>query len=133
MLSTQEFEKLKKRLALKPLDISSGDLEKEPGYLERIGGQYIEAAEDIVDVTKSGALNLAKGITKAQQGDILGAVGDVTRGIAEPALRAAGDVAGATFAPITEALSPVIKPLVEQIVKIPGVSGGVENVAKWAE
>ena len=126
MLTPQEFEKLKQRLSVKPLDISeifSGDVsESSPNYLERVGSEYMGAAKDIMSNIEGGALDLAKGQNAFQQGNYGEAIKKTIEGAVEPALRTVGSVAGAAFAPITEALSPAIKPVVEKLASIPVLS-----------
>ncbi len=94
----------------------------EPGYLERLGSGYKKRAEDIIsDVQRPGEV-------AAQGGGFL----DVLKAEGETALRTAGNVAGAAFDPITEALHPLVKPVVEKIATIPGVSGGIKSATDWA-
>ena len=137
MLTPQEFEKLKQRLSVKPLDISeifSGDVsESSPNYLERVGSEYMGAAKDIMSNIEGGALDLAKGQNAFQQGNYGEAIKKTIEGAVEPALRTVGSVAGAAFAPITEALSPAIKPVVEKLASIPVVQDVIQKAADWAD
>lgn len=121
MLSTKEFEKLKKRLEKNPITLSATETKpKEPSYFQRVGQEYMQSAKDIISNVKRGA--------KAIEEQGIGGIPELI----ETGLRTAGEVAGATFAPITEAVAPIAKPLIEKIATIPGVSGAIEKVADWA-
>lgn len=94
---------------------------KQPNYFERVAQEYNKAGQDIVSGFQEGA-------KKATQGDVLG-------GQNTALLRTVGGVAGATFAPITEA--PIIKPALEAIgtgiSKIPGVDTLVQKATELAQ
>ncbi len=119
-LTQQQFEELKKRLAIKPLNISE-DIKSKESYLSRVGKEYSEAGEDIISEVERGAKAIE------EQG-IIGAIPE----LAETGLRTTGEIAGAAFAPITQAVSPIIKPFIEKIASIPMVKGGIEKVINWA-
>lgn len=92
--------------------------QEEPGYFQRIGQQYSEAAKGITSGIERGAEEYTTGV---QRGDVGGRV-QATKGLLRSGLRAAGGVARAAFAPVVEA--PVIKQAIgfagKQIAKIPG-------------
>jgi len=93
---------------------------KKSGYFERVFGAYKEAGEDIMSGVQKGAEQMGRGIKK---GKSVGGFMDMLIGGLRGGLRTVGGVAGATFAPITEA--PGIKQALEGIgtgiSKIPGV------------
>ena len=79
--------------------IESGQIviEKEqPSYLQRVGEQYGNIAERTTGALKKSGEGY---LEKAQQGDVLGATGELLRS----GLRSVGAVAEGAFAPITEA------------------------------
>lgn len=86
-------------------------------YFGRVGQDYRNAATSIVGNIDQ-ALNSPKAFP----------VKETLQGV----LRSAGDVAGAAFAPITEAVSPVVSPLVQKLASLPAISGGVKAVSDWA-
>lgn len=97
------------------------------GYLSSVFEEYKEAGEDI----KSGIEESAKQIERGSRtGGVRGGL-ESAHGVLRGGLRTVGGVAGAAFAPITEA--PVIKPALEfvgsKVAEIPGVS----DIAKRAE
>lgn len=70
-------------------------------YLRGVGSEYKKAGEDIVSGIQEGAKQM-------QQGEFV-------RGAKTAALRTAGGVAGAAFAPITEAVKPIIEPAINKL------------------
>lgn len=122
MLTPQEFEKLKQRLTAKPLDISAVSQGNQPSYLERVGGQYMDTAKNIISDIQRPAQSAEAGASPLE----------VVKQLGETGLRTAGNIAGAAFAPITEAVAPVIKPLVEKIASIPGVGDVAQKATEWA-
>jgi hypothetical protein len=93
--------------------------EPEKGYLSRVYGEYKEAGQNIISGIEKGAQTMEQGI---KQGGVSGALKTIG-GALESGLRTVGGVAGATFAPITEA--PIVRPALEAIgtgiSKIPSV------------
>ncbi len=81
---------------------------KEPGYLERVGGDYAEAGKKITEGIQKGAEDYNANVAK---GNVFGAAGSLLRS----GLRTAGNVAGAAFAPLTEALKPVMQPVIDKL------------------
>lgn len=73
---------------------------EEPGYLERVGGQYMTGAKEIISSVEEGA-------EKLKEGDIVG-------GVARSALGTAGAFSRAVFAPLVELISPLAKQLIEK-------------------
>jgi len=90
-----------------------------PSYLSRVGSEYKKAGKNIVT-----------NIEEAYQdkGILSGA-----KKVAETALQGAGDIASATFAPITAAVAPVVTPIVSKIASIPGISAGIHHIQSWAD
>lgn len=84
---------------------------EEQGYLGRVGSAYAQAGKDITSGIQQSAQDISQG---AEQGGLAG-FGQVLKGIARAGLRTVGGVAGATFAPITEA--PVIKDTISAVGK----------------
>ena len=101
------------------------------GYFSRLGSAYKKATLDIVSGIKKGAEQAAQGQV---QGGIKGAL-NVAGGLARGGLRTVGGVAGAAFAPITEA--PGIKQGLETIgagvAKIPGVDKIIGEATELSE
>lgn len=96
---------------------------QEEGYLDRLGSSYKKRAENIIsDVKRPGEV-------AAGGGGFL----DVLKAEGETALRTAGNVAGAAFDPITTALEPVVKPIIQGAAKIPGVKQVVQKGTELAE
>jgi hypothetical protein len=91
----------------------------EPGYLSRVAGEYKSAGADIV-----------QNIDRAFE-DKSVLAGTVKAG--EAALRGAGDIAGAAFAPITQAVAPLVSPVVKKLAELPGISQGLHHIQSWAE
>jgi hypothetical protein len=104
---------------------------KKEGYFSRVAGEYTKAGQDIVSGINKSAEEVQKGLN---QGGIGGAL-NVAKGLGRSALRTVGGVAGATFAPITEA--PIVKPALEAvstgISKIPGVETIVQKATELAK
>jgi hypothetical protein len=97
----------------------------KPSYLQRVGGQYAEAGNEIVSGIKEGADQYAQGV---QGGNPIQATG----GLLRSGLRAAGGVAKAAFAPIVEA--PGIKQAIDKIGQgIASVPGADDVIAKAGE
>lgn len=95
----------------------------EPSYVERVGKQYQEGAESI--------------ISEVQRPDQLATEGksplEVGVALAETGVNVPGEVAKRAFAPITEAATPLIKPMIENLMKIPGAEDVVRSMTSWAE
>jgi len=96
------------------------EITTEPNYLQRVGGEYMKGAERVISGVKEGAEQMSSGLLAKPS---ISSVSNILKGAGTSALRTAGAVAGATFAPITEA--PIIKQGLEKtgelIGKIPGV------------
>lgn len=122
MLTPEELQFLKNRLSQEPLDLSGSSSGDEPGYFERVGKEYMGAAENIISDIKRPAESAAQGASPLE----------VARQVGETGLRTAGNVAGAVFAPITEAIAPVIKPVIEKIMDNPGVKADAQKIVDWA-
>ena len=124
MLSKQEFERLQSRLTAEPLDISGvASQNEDQGYFERIKNDFLGAAEDTLsDISRQN-----EAITSGKS------MPEVFGKVAETGLRTAGRVASLAFSPITEALSPVIKPVVEKLMSIPGASDAAGKISEWAK
>lgn len=111
----------------------------EPNYLQRVGGAYKNAAQDITNAVtdKSGALSGAinEANTAKTPVDALKGVANTAAEETRVGLRTAGAVAGATFAPITEipAIKNFVGAVASQILKIPGVEHIVQNASQLAE
>ena len=127
MLNPQEFEELKKILksekALSLRDLAGIKPSDEPGFFSRVGQQYQNIAENIISDIKRPAESAAAGA----------GILEVTKQIGEVGLRTAGGIARATFAPIVEAVAPAIKPLIEKLIEIPGVSNVAKGIKQWAD
>ena len=95
---------------------------KEPSLRERIVQDYQRRGEAVVSDVNRPAELMSQGASPLK---VAGAVG-------EAGLRTVGNVIGAAFDPIAEFLSPAIKPIVQKIAQIPGVSGGVQAASDWA-
>lgn len=99
------------------------------GYLSRVWGDYMKAANYAIEGVKQGAQQEIQGLNN--ENPIKGALG-FYGGLARTALRPIGAVAGAAFSPITEA--PGIKQGLEvaggAIQKIPGVEELQQKIAE---
>lgn len=127
MLTPQELETLKKRLLVNPIDSSTFQKkDNSPGYFERVGQQYSEAGKSIQENLQRPAISNSMGASPFE----------VTKQLGEAALRTTGDVVGVAFAPITEAvaplINPILKPVVQTLAEIPGVKQGIDKVVDWA-
>lgn len=96
------------------------------GYLQRVGDQYSQAAQEITQGVEQGAQKFSQGVQQGQSANLgtavkggLSAIG----GLLTSGLRTAGGVAKAAFAPVTEA--PGVKQGLQfagdEILKIPGM------------
>lgn len=105
--------------------------QEEPGYLSRVWEQYAKAGEDIISGVQKGATGFEAG---KEKGGIIGSLMSA-KSLARTGLRTTGAVAGATFAPITEA--PGVKRVLgffgKKIAKIPGVETIIESLTKLSE
>lgn len=108
----QEVEQALVRLRTGSPVQKAPEVKKEPGYLERVGQQYFKAGEAV-------ALRYAT----PQKENFPG----------EKILRTAGDIAGAALAPVAEAISPVIKPVVEKLLSVPEFKNSSQGIISWAE
>lgn len=110
---------------LRALRQSSKPTPKEPGYLDRVGSDYAEAGNKITEGIKKGAEDYQSNVDK---GNILGATGSLLRS----GLRTAGNVAGAAFAPLTEAVKPVLQPAIDKLASNPSVQHLVNPIVALA-
>ena len=114
-------------------EIKRKEQEKEEsgGYLSRVWEQYAQAGEDIISGIQRGAAGLEAGI---EEGGIAGRL-KATGSLLRSGLRTAGGVAGATFAPITEA--PGIRQALgfagEKISGIPGVETIIQSLTNLSK
>lgn len=92
-----------------------------PNYLERVAQQWIKAGQDIISGIQSGASQIERGTEKNKTG--FGGTLDILGGTIRSGLRTVGGVAGAAFAPITEApgIKQGLEKVGEGIANIPGV------------
>ena len=117
---------------------AKGIKQKGPGFLQRVGGRFAEAAEDIVGGVQEGARLIGEGHEQAKDAGIGGQIKGAFKSIAgagRAALRTVGGVAGAAFAPITEApgVHQTLDFVAGQIAKIPGVTDLIQNASELAE
>lgn len=111
----------------------------DKGFLSRVWERYAQAGEDIISGIKRGAEVYEAGISEARERedffDPLTGTLKAARGLLRTGLRTVGGVAGAAFAPITEA--PVVKQALEftgeQIAKIPGVETIIQSLTELSE
>lgn len=85
------------------LRADSGFQEQSPNYFQRVGSDYMQAAKDITGGIQRGAELMASG--KPVEGAVRSALG------------ATGGFARAVFAPLTQALAPVLQPAIEKGVE----------------
>ena len=95
---------------------------EEPGYFKRVGESFGESVEDIKSAILRPALSRQAGAPPLE----------ITKQLGETGLRTAGEVASMAFAPIGEAISPVVKPLIQKIISLPGMEDKVQDIVKWA-
>lgn len=118
---------------------AKGVKKQSPNFFQRVGSQYAKAGRDIVSGIKRGGEIIEEGHAEAEASDTIG--GQVAGafksigGAGVSALRTVGGVAGAVFAPITEApgIKQTLDFVADQIVKIPGVTNIVENAVELAD
>lgn len=113
---------------------------KEPSLLEKFTIPFTELPGKISETITESATQLQTGLdkNKAQPGS--GAM-DVFKGLAKPALRVTGDIAGAAISPLSTAVgevfdktglqSRVIEPIAQKIVDVTGITD-IKAVQDWA-
>lgn len=94
----------------------------QPNYLSRVGSEYAEAGKNIVSDINRPAESASHGASGLE----------VAKQVGEAGLRTVGNISGAAFAPITEAVAPALKPVIQKIASLPGVAGGVKAAVDWA-
>lgn len=92
-------------------------------YLDRVKEGYTQGAQDVTKAVQTGA--------DAQTDPNKNAI-QKAGALAETGLNTVGGVAKAAFTPITAALEPAVKPLIEKITSIPGVANKVSELSAWA-
>lgn len=137
MLDPEQFGKLKNSLSQKPItgDVSgmSGQQVAKPGYLERIKQSYLKRGENVVsDITRPAKL-ASEGKNPLK----------VAGAVAEAGLRTVGNVVGAAFDPLAEAVAPVIQPVISKLSEnakaasergdIPGAGKNQIDWKAWGE
>ena len=111
---------------------------KEPGFFGRVRAQQTQAAQGIVEGIQEGSRLISEGHREAQGADAVGQAKGAFKsilGAGRAGLRTASGVASVAFAPITEApgIRQTLDFIGDQVVKIPGVQGLVENASELAE
>lgn len=76
------------------------EAQKDPNYLERVGGDFMKAGQGIVDTVQKGAETLSN-----PQATIV----DKAKQLASTGIQTAGQFAGALFSPVTEAVKPALE------------------------
>lgn len=107
--------------------------EAQTSYVDRVGQDYAQAGQDIEGNVSTAA---SKGMSDLEAGQKSGTLGGLVGGginavkdIGEQGLQAAGSLAGATLAPISEAVSPVVQNLVKSS---PTLQGAASDLNDWA-
>lgn len=114
--------------------------EQKTSYIQRLTDSYKKGGEQVISAVKSGSQDIAEGSlpavgvtdTETKMNQIKG-FGKILKGATETGLNTVGAIAGAAFAPVTAALEPAIKPIVEKLITIPGVEKNVAKVSEWAK
>lgn len=117
-LNQQEFERLK-TLVSTTKNLGTKTSDTEPSYLERLKTGFVKESLDIGEGVQRGAELMEQG--KSTQGSI------------RAGLATAGGVARIIFSPITEALSPLISPLVEKAASNEQAQSILKNIDSWAK
>ena len=106
--------------------------QETPGYFSRLGTAYTEGAKNIQEGLQQSAEQIVSGAEKASTSPIRGAL-ESLGGIARAGLRTVGQVAQTAFSPITEALAPVVEPLIKKgIESSPLLQSSVQKVSELA-
>lgn len=135
MLTPQQVQEARQKLGIgnqgiTPAGTSGSALlaklqgEKDPNYLQRLESQFKEGAQKVTKAVESGA-NVINDPNK----NVLQKAG----GLVKTGLNTAGAVAGTAFAPISAAVEPALKPLVEKIATIPGAKEKIQQISEWAK
>lgn len=103
---------------------------EEPGYFSRVASAYSQTSEDIKSSIKQGADVFQRNVLTPESPITPLRALRATGGLLRTGLRTVGEIAGAAFAPITEA--PIIRQGIQKVgesfMKIPGAESVVKSV-----
>ena len=88
-------------------------------YAQRVGAGYMSATKDIIGTVQTGAEKMGKG--------------DILSGVARAGLGAAGAFSRAVFTPITEAIAPLISPIIQKAAGIPQAQQVLGKINDWSK
>lgn len=80
-----------------------------PAAIRGTAETYSEIPGKITEDIREGAKDIEAGVEAAEKGNILEGIGKSAKGTAKAALRTAGDVAGAVFAPVASAVGETLE------------------------
>jgi hypothetical protein len=120
-LNTQQFNQLRASLANKQKDMSEQgiDAESQKGYFQRLKDTFVKESLEIGEGVQRGAELMGEGKTK--------------EGVVRSGLAGAGGFVRIMFSPITEALAPVITPLVQKATSGQTAQNVLKNIDTWAK
>lgn len=125
-LNPVQFERLKQQLTAKQVattETQAAQATEAPSYTERLGSQYKKRGENVIaDISRPAEL-MNQGASPLK---VAGAIG-------EAGLRTVGNVVGAAFDPLVEAVSPVISPVVKKIASIPGIESKIKDISALSQ
>lgn len=136
MLTPKQIEDARKQLGIHPENpsIPTGSnliqrLEQQSNSQDSTFGQrlvegYKAGGQKVINAVEKGASKL-----NDPNKNLLQKAGSIL----ETGLNTAGAVAGTAFTPVTAAIEPALKPVIEKIVSIPGVSDKVQEISEWAK
>ncbi len=106
--------------------------ERKKSYLERVGGTIAKSVEEAGGAIEQGAeLMAGAGVTTKTPGERVEAP---IRGAVRAGLGVAGATARAIFSPLTEAIAPIIEPVIKEgIEKSPTAQKALQDLNVWAE
>src|SRR3990167_8544928 len=114
MLSPEEVEQFRKKYNITP---STPESKSSSGYLSRVGSSIKKEAQGAVNSVQRGAELMQQG--KPVQGAIRSGLGS------------AGAAVRAGFSPVTEAVAPILAPVVQKIGSFIG-EDNIQKVQEWA-
>jgi hypothetical protein len=110
--------------------------DKIADFTGNVAKEYSQAGKNIVEGVKNGSEQFSQGVQEVQNADTFkGALrGEIkaTGGLLRSGLRTVGNVASAAVAPITEAIKPIIEPVVSKLAEKPELQKLINPVVELA-
>ena len=116
---------------IRDLAKASAPAQKEPGYLSRVISDISQSGKEFGEAVERGAVSMS-GVAEKSKTPVERALA-IPKGVAESALGSTAAATRAIFSPLTEAIAPIISPIVAKATESPEAQATLKQIDEWTQ